>query len=44
LKFYNLGWILRAGQARRKIEAEIGVVLSSLSADGIRFPSFLGVN
>jgi hypothetical protein len=33
LKFYNLGWILRAGQARRKIEAEIGVVLSSLSAE-----------
>jgi len=31
LKFSNLGWILRAGQARRKIEAEIGVVLSRLS-------------
>jgi hypothetical protein len=29
---------------RRKIEAGIGVVLSSFSAEGFRFPSFVGVN
>ena len=31
MQFHNLGWVHRDGQARRKIEAEIGVVLSRLS-------------
>jgi hypothetical protein len=30
------------GQALRKIEA--GIVLTSFTAEGIRFPSFFGVN
>jgi hypothetical protein len=31
LQFHNLGWVHRDGQAHRKIEAELGVVLSCLS-------------
>jgi hypothetical protein len=38
LQFHNFGWVHRDGQARRKIEAEIGVVLSRLSPrDSILF-------